>query len=279
MKFSPSQEILLIHMGGLGDVCLSESAFYSLSLYYEGKITGLGIKRYLNLFSQYFNEIDDIESSRWLFLFSEDEKGFISKRIVFFGKDRDRSLRSMWQKYSSEEILFIDLYPEGKKIHVEDYHLLQLSQKGIPPQKKEISPNLSPLVILYPERARRKRKWEFENFLKLEKELKKRNIPTLWLKEIDNPSCDVFGVQIEDLSNLKDFLTKKGGIFVSNDSGVAHLAGACGLCTVTFFSDADPSIWHPRGINRSISLKEGELKVDDLINIISDLFSTYFGEF
>jgi ADP-heptose:LPS heptosyltransferase len=42
---------------------------------------------------------------------------------------------------------------------------------------------------------------------------------------------------------------------VSNDSGMAHLAGASGLFTITIFTNFDPAIWHPRGSN--IALVQG----------------------
>ena len=47
---------------------------------------------------------------------------------------------------------------------------------------------------------------------------------------------------------------------MSNDSGMAHFAGICGLLTITIFSDFDPAIWHPRGEN--ISLRQGIDRVD-----------------
>jgi ADP-heptose:LPS heptosyltransferase len=53
-------------------------------------------------------------------------------------------------------------------------------------------------------------------------------------------------VFFEELIEVRAFF-EKGGSFVSNDSGMAHLAGMCGLHTITIFNDFDPDIWHPRG--------------------------------
>jgi ADP-heptose:LPS heptosyltransferase len=66
-------------------------------------------------------------------------------------------------------------------------------------------------------------------------------------------------ISIEDLADVQTFFNA-GGIFLSNDSGMAHFAGICGLFTITIFSDFDPAIWHPRGEN--ISLRQGTDRVD-----------------
>ena len=47
-------------------------------------------------------------------------------------------------------------------------------------------------------------------------------------------------VFFEDLTEVKQFFSE-GGIFVSNDSGMAHLAGASGLFTITIFTGFDPA--------------------------------------
>lgn len=263
-------------MGGLGDVCLSESLFYSLFLYFGKKITALGIKRYLSIFSQYFHRIENIESLKWLFLFSKETKDLMWERIVLVGKDRERTLRERWQRYSREDILFVDMYPDDERIHVEDYQLRQLTMLGIKGDKREVVPNIRPLIILYPEKSIRKMKLDYEKFVEVEERLRKRQIPTLWLKqkEIVTPNCDA--VEIEDLIELKEFFESKGGIFVSNDSGVAHLAGSCGLYTVTIFFDADPIVWHPRGKNKSLSLVEDRIDPDKLERTILDIFFTFF---
>jgi len=269
-------EILLIHMGGLGDVCLSESTFNSLSLFFSGEIVALGVRRYLLLFSNYFKAVEDIGSKEWLFLFSEEKKGVRWRRVILVGKDRKGLLREALKHYSEEDIVFIDMYPDCKKVHVEDYQLEQLSVYGIPRSKREVIPNIKPLIILYPEKGLRKRKWSFDNFIELRERLREKKIPTLWLRQRELPCPDTEAFEIEDLLELKKFLENRGGIFVSNDSGIAHLAGSCGLYTITIFLDADPEIWHPRGKNISISAEKGVVEPEEVEKAILNVLSTYF---
>ncbi len=42
-------------------------------------------------------------------------------------------------------------------------------------------------------------------------------------------------------------LLSRAGLFVGNDSGVAHLAAACGAPTLALFGPTDPALWSPVG--------------------------------
>ena len=252
-------KILLIHLGGLGDVCLSESIFNSLRKHFGNRLVGLGNRRFLELFSEYFASVESIESRKWLYLFSEKLTGPGWAKVIFIGKDRETRLRSRWQGHSEEEIMFIDMYPEGafgarmietngQKMHIEDYELTQLRSYGIEPLKKKPVPSISSRVILYPEKGFTKEKWNPGNFLALYALLEAEGVDVTVLESIDlklNAGRKVF---LQDLKEIQRFFAQ-GGIFVSNDSGMAHLAGASGLFTVTIFSGFDPAIWHPRGDN------------------------------
>jgi ADP-heptose:LPS heptosyltransferase len=273
--------VLLIHMGGLGDMCLSESTFLSLSEHFQKNISALGYPRFFKFFQGYFQTIYSIESAKWLYLFSDYPSETTWKRIVFIGKDRNGELRRRWQVISEEELIFIDMYPDNTfsvvseelrvrssetednqfKInsHIEDYQLIQLERYGIRPLKKEITTRPRNRVILYPEIGVTKSKWHHENFIEIYHSLKKRGIEAYILESLglDLPIQDK--ISIEDLVAVQTFFND-GGIFVSNDSGMAHFAGVCGLFTITIFSDFDPSIWHPRGGN--ISLRQGIDRVD-----------------
>jgi ADP-heptose:LPS heptosyltransferase len=280
-----SREILLIHLGGLGDMCLSESTFLSLSLHFHKNIVAVGYKRFLNLFNEYFAGVHSIESRNWLYLFSKIPSDTTWERIVFIGKDRAGRLRKRLQRLSKEPLIFIDMYPENsgklrgqgvkdssgfktleplnprtlEPFHVEDYQLMQLGQYGIQAIKKEIQPRLSKRVILYPEMGFKKAKWHHENFIKLYWLLKSKNVDVYILEPLSIKLELKEKISFQELPDIRDFF-KGGGIFVSNDSGMAHLAGICGLFTITLFTDYDPEIWHPRGHYKT--LQQGLDRID-----------------
>jgi ADP-heptose:LPS heptosyltransferase len=292
----PESKILLIHLGGLGDTCLSESTFLSLSRHFKGKVNALGYERFLSLFGRYFEKIHRIESIKWLHLFSGNPTSIKYKQIIFIGKDRQGDLRERWQGLSKEELIFIEMFPEGdgsmahgawgmekggeqtslpprsyelpaSMLHVEDYQLAQLEQYGIAAVKKEIEAKPSGRIILYPEQGFTKRKWPLENFIELYGALKRRDLDVVILQPLGlklEPEGRIF---FEDLAEVRNYF-QDGGIFVSNDSGMAHLAGHCGLFTITIFAGIDPSVWHPRGRNISLECGESDLDVRSIEELI-----------
>ena len=278
LKQLDNNEILLIHLGGLGDVCLSESLFLSFQKQFGDCLVGLGNKRFLDLFKEYFKRVEGVESRKWLYLFSEKLNGPRWRQIIFIGKDTEGILRNRWRAHSEEKIIFIDMYPENAfamgatvcgssepeytpKVHIESYQLAQLTQYGIGPLQKIPLWEKSPRVILYPEKGFEKEKWHHDNFVHLYQSLKSHDIDVILLESLGlsiNVEDKVF---IKDLTEVKRFFSE-GGIFVSNDSGMAHLAGASGLLTITIFTNFDPAIWHPRG--RNVALVQGR-DIPDLL--------------
>lgn len=276
-------EILVVHLGGLGDMCLAESVFLSCFRHFGNCLAGLGNRRFLDLFSKYFARTYGVESRHWLYLFSEKLTGPVWRRIIFIGKDRQGALRERWGSYSHEKLIFIDMYPEGsfpdpekdtsllprKKVHVEEYQLRQLGSLGIEPVKAVVIPKKPGRVILYPEKGFTKGKWVPENFIVLGDLLERNDISRMFLKPagLDLPGE---GVVIHELMEVKR-LFAEGGIFVSNDSGMAHFAGTCGLQTITVFTDFDPAIWHPRGENISLRLNVDNVSVEAVGNMVRGL--------
>lgn len=283
------EDILLIHMGGLGDMCLSESTFLSLSHQFQKNISALGYLRFFNFFKEYFKTINNIESARWLYLFSDYTTEQTWKRIVFVGKDKNGVLRKRWKAVSRDEMIFVDMYPDNtygpvdseagaltskienyqlkNVMHIESYQLTQLEQCGIKPLKKNIKALPRNRVILYPEASITKSKWHYENFIELYYTLKGHGVETHIFESFGLNLPIAEKIVIEDLADVKTFFDS-GGIFVSNDSGMAHFAGFCGLLTITIFSDFDSSIWHPRGENISLRLGYDNVVATELVDTI-----------
>ncbi len=245
--------ILLVHLGGLGDVCLSESTFHSIRVDSTETIEAVGYKRFLGLFDSYFDQVDSVEERRWLWLFSDVPCERAWQHTVLIGKDRHGDMRRRLSGASQSPPLCIELYPENEATHVEAYQLAQLAAAGVQPLKKEPVPSRegSGRIILYPEQSYTKKKWPYEHFIEVYARLKEKGVDALLLEAPEHePSCED-SLQFDDLEETAR-LFREGGLFFSNDSGVAHLAGACGMATITLFWDHDPAVWHPRGRNLSI---------------------------
>jgi len=241
-----SGETLLIHLGGLGDVCVSESAFLSLSRHYGNVIRAVGNKRVLDQFTGYFVETHSIDSRAWAYLFSDSLEGPSRQRIVLFGKDRQGTFRERLSRLC-EELIFIDMYPDDTSVPAEQYQLGQLDRMGVRPVTADFHRRAGDRIILYPEKGHTKLKWPVERFLEVFAELKGRGMNVLLLAPPDLSHAVPSSVSFEDLRDVAAFLSSQGGAFFSNDSGMAHFAATHGLRPLTLFWEADPIIWAPKG--------------------------------
>lgn len=259
-------ETLLIHPGGLGDVCVSESSFLSLSRRYGNAIRAVGTKRVLDRFAAYFGQTDSIDSRAWAYLFSESLDGLHWPRIVFFGKDRQGLVRARLSGLC-EELIFIDMYPDEGRLPAEAHQLEQLGKLGIAPVRAEFRRKAGDRIILYPEKGREKMKWPVERFLEVFTELSRRKMNVLLMRPPGLTLAGPGSVSHEDLSDVAACLASQGGVFFSNDSGMAHFAARCGLRALTLFWEADPVIWAPKG-SRVLECRDKAPTVDRVLAFI-----------
>jgi ADP-heptose:LPS heptosyltransferase len=56
-------------------------------------------------------------------------------------------------------------------------------------------------------------------------------------------------------------LLSRAGLYIGNDSGVSHLAAACGVATVALFGPTDPKTWAPLGPRvRAVKAEDEDLR-------------------
>ena len=273
MKMVADPNVLLIHLGGLGDACISESTFHSLRRSFGNNITAVGNKRILNIFSAYFHHVESIDSRKWSYLFSESLDGPAWPIIVFIGKDSTGSLRQLMQRIT-ENFIFISMYPDSGSIQAEDYQLGQLSEWGIEPSKLEISINYGYQIVLYPEQVYKKSRWPLSCFLRVHERLKEKGLESVMLKQ---KNLTIPGKTIPVPDSLHDIgqLFSSGGLFVSNDSGMAHYAARSGLQTVTIFCDTNPDIWRPKN-SVVFKSKNHDLIIDEVVETTISLANRHF---
>lgn len=263
-------EILVVHLGGLGDVCLSEPVFFSLIRHFGQKLTALGYTRFLGLFADYFSAIHSIDSSEWLHLFTDGMDQPQWKRIVLIGKDRSGGFRNRLAGLSREDLLFVDMYPDFSTVHVQDHQLDQLKALGVEPARIPFPQKSEGGLILYPEKGYSKQKWPYEKFLEVYDCLKDQGHRVSLLEPFDTEPLHPGAFRFEYLSDVRSFLVH-GKLFVSNDCGIAHLAASCGLSTITLFHETDPLIWHPVGNNHPIQCTSSFPSVAELLTIMKNV--------
>ena len=258
--------VLVIHPGGLGDVCLSESTLLSLKQHFGATLEAVGTKHVLDVFRLYFTGVDSIDRKTWMYLFSDYPLYRTWQRIILIGKDRTGAFRERISRLCDEPI-FIDMYPEGQPVHVEDYQLEQLLQYGIAPVRKEVRAKTGKRVILYPERPYKKKKWPVDHFLEVHEKLTSLGIEAVLMRPPDLDLPAVPANAFELLADIAAFFSG-GGIFFSNDSGMAHFAARCGLRAATLFQDTNPLIWRPKG-GLVLKCMEAPPSVEEVVDFIT----------
>jgi heptosyltransferase-3 len=120
-------------------------------------------------------------------------------------------------------------------------------------------------VAVHPGSGSRAKNWPLERFVAAARRLSRRRP---WLLVLGPAEADVVAppdavvASALPLRRLGAILAR-AGLFVGNDSGVAHLAAACGTRTLALFGPTDPAVWAPVG--RAVrTLRAAGRRLEDL---------------
>lgn len=133
--------------------------------------------------------------------------------------------------------------PEGGAAHAVDYYLEQI---GAPPGAVPRLPVRKPpagYAVIHPFSGSPRKNWPLGHFRETAG-IVQRRMPVYWCA---GPEEELDGaVRFPDLRGLARWLAA-ANVFIGNDSGIAHLAAACGVPVVALFGPTDPRVWAPRG--------------------------------
>lgn len=96
-------------------------------------------------------------------------------------------------------------------------------------------------VVIHPFSGSRKKNWPLEQFREAARSLP---LPGEWCAGPEEVLDEAR--RFDDLGALGEWLAT-AALFIGNDSGISHLAAACGVPTVAVFTETNPAVWAPRG--------------------------------
>jgi hypothetical protein len=190
------------------------------------------------------------------------------ERIVIFSFSR--KLQENIERFSGTKVLRIPPRPPaGEKIHVSRFLWKHLARAGLLeglmyppsdfmanlPRQYSIEAASGP-VLIHPGSGSRKKNWPLENFILLEKMLRKDGLradfilgPAEIYLQNGLAAAPAPHPPVHMVDNLLRALAllKSACGFIGNDSGLAHLAAVVGLPTVAVFGSSDPVRWKPLG--------------------------------
>jgi ADP-heptose:LPS heptosyltransferase len=276
----PTEKLLIIHQGALGDFILTFPAIIRLQKFYDVIDvlcqSGIGkLAKALGLVEKWY----PLEAAHVASLFSDQIdskiKTFLTPyaSILLFTLS-DQLEQTVRQITSIPACCISPKPPEYMRIHLTKFVLENLLKCGlikkadavvedIPLPRRRSRSQYSDKVLLHPGAGSIRKRWPMTNFLEVEGMLKADGLkPEFILGPVEEDLVDALPrtnrtVHIStDLTELADLLNSAGG-YIGNDSGASHLAAFLGVPTCVIFGPADPIRWKPVG--RAVEIVRPEL--------------------
>lgn len=133
---------------------------------------------------------------------------------------------------------------EGSDVHATDFYLQHAGcEPGAIPHL-ETGLSRENYAVIHPFSGSARKNWPLEKFRALAARLE-RTMPVMWCSGAEDPPLPG-AVRKDDLWELACWLSR-AKLYVGNDSGITHLAGAVGTPVLAIFGPTDPAVWAPRG--------------------------------
>ncbi len=134
-------------------------------------------------------------------------------------------------------------HDEEPVLHAVDFFLQSVgaARGGLP--RLPVSAEAEPFAAIHPFSGSPKKNWSIDRFKELEHALS----PALRVEWCAGPEEELHGAhRFPDLAAVAGWLARAAA-YIGNDSGISHLAAACGVPVVALFGPTDPRVWSPRG--------------------------------
>jgi ADP-heptose:LPS heptosyltransferase len=177
--------------------------------------------------------------------------------VSWYGAAREE-FRAALQTTGVRFRLFQALPPQGAGCHAVDFYLRQAGFDAsettpvaphIPVTRREV-PLGRPFIAIQPFSGSPKKNWALASFQAAARQLEEiTGLSVEWCAgpEEELPSAHRF----DGLDEVVRWLAE-ASLYIGNDSGITHLAAACGVPSVAIFQASDAAVWSPRGPHAAV---------------------------
>lgn len=153
---------------------------------------------------------------------------------------------------------FFRALPDGH-CHAVDFYAAQV---GAPPgliPRLPVERHRAGFVAIHPFSSAPRKNWPVEKFVQTAQVLENEGFDVRFTAGPEEPLDGAF--RFDDLGALAQWLAQ-AAVYIGNDSGITHLAAACGVPVVALFGPTDSRVWAPRGSTVcALSLEDSVEKV------------------
>ena len=248
---------LVIRPGAIGDTIVSLPAVEHLCRGVEAQIwapaRNLPLLKHIapvRSFSEVQLDLLEIDPSKTLI----ERLRTFEEVVSWYGAAREE-FRAALEATGVRARLLQAIPPQGAGCHAVDFYLRQVGietegqPEAIPkiPLRRRTEPGF---IAIHPFSGSRRKNWPLEMFARVAEDLRVENkLQVEWCAGEE-----------EELEGARRFATLEGvmewlsgaALYLGNDSGISHLAAACGVPSVVIFQASDPAEWAPRGASARV---------------------------
>lgn len=140
-------------------------------------------------------------------------------------------------------IRFFPALPRDGATHAVDYYLAQAGAPAPAVPRLPVERRDEGFAVIHPFSGGARKNWPLANFRSVAA-LLEPSLPVAWCAGPEEP---LEGARrFPGLRELAAWLAR-ASVYIGNDSGISHLAAACGVPVVALFGPTDARVWAPRG--------------------------------
>lgn len=253
---------LVVHTGGIGDLLLCAPSVQALQG--EGPVELAGIPGRLALLvaggaAEQAHHLDSTGFASAFTKPSGELRRFLARfgRTIVWMTGDDGSLQAALRSCGPGDVrVFPGLPPPDWRRHASLYYLEKLGFSAAPPfLLGQAGPAIEHDVVIHPGSGGRAKNWPFERFEALARRLESSGRRISWCmgpaEEERGLACEGEVLRRERLTELAADL-RGARLYIGNDSGITHLAAACGCPALAVFGPTNPAVWVPLGPHVSV---------------------------
>jgi hypothetical protein len=214
---------LLIRPGAIGDVIVSLPALE----YLKADYTEVWVPSAVIPLIQFADKVMSIAASRIEMM----TDGFVERFqqfdevVSWYNSDQEKL------KNINKNVVFHQALPVNPGLNATDFYARQVGAPlGLVPHIKVHRHVARETIVIHPFSGSDRKNWAYTNFEELAKRLP---LPVEWAQG-----------RFENLLDLAEWMAG-ARLYIGNDSGITHLAGAISMPVLAIFAVSDPQIWAP----------------------------------